>query len=452
MTDDYTGQDEDFDASIDFDNGADDPDRTVKSSPVPDAPNWEQPQTKREPLRVDMDAANSSYSTSDGFRIPSAATPPPSLNRESAARVRARRRRGRKGGEWAWVVIAGVMIGIVGMASLVMLLVLGSSDDSQAVIPTATSLADRPRPTPVDLRTVADGGVAITGQRITLDNGEEIVLAPWDGNGRLTILMMGIDRRPGESGWNYLTDTMMLISIDPATDEIGILSIPRDLYVPIRGYAEPQRINTPMSLGELREPGYGPTLAMETVQWNLGIRVHEFIVVDFNAFIGLVDAIGGITVTTTDTINDPRYPSMDYGYDPFYLPAGTHDLNGYDALRFARTRHGDSDIHRAGRQQQVLFAIRDKIVDFGMLPRLVFEAPSLYANFDDNVLTSLNLDQMIELAWYFKDIPGGNINTGVIDYSMLQPYTTSSGAQVLIPIRSRIGDLMVGVFGTNYAQ
>jgi len=165
-----------------------------------------------------------------------------------------------------------------------------------------------------------------------------------------------------------------------------------------------------------------------------------------------VDAIGGITIETDYTINDPRYPSMNYGYDPFYLPPGTHNLNGYDALRFARTRHGDSDIHRAARQQQTLFAIRDKIVDFGMLPRLVFEAPSLYGNFDDNVLTSLDLDQMIELAWYLKDVPGDKIQTGVIDYSMLQPYTTSSGAQVLIPIRASIGNLMLDVFGPDYAQ
>jgi anionic cell wall polymer biosynthesis LytR-Cps2A-Psr (LCP) family protein len=191
---------------------------------------------------------------------------------------------------------------------------------------------------------------------------------------------------------------------------------------------------------------------METVQWNLGIRVHEYLIVDFNAFIGLVDAINGITVTTDYTINDPRYPSMNYGYDPFYLPPGTHELNGYDALRFARTRHGDSDIHRATRQQQVLFAIRDKILDANLLPRLIFQAPTLYASFHDNVNTSLDIDEMIELAWYMKDIPMENIATGVIDFTMLQSYTTGSGAQVLIPIRSRIGQLMVDVFGPEYSE
>ena len=439
-----------------YDGIGHDPDRTVKSIPVPEAPSWNK--SREATVANSRGTANTAEATIRSPDTPyfsrtyPTTPPPPPLIQETAARARARRRRGRaRGADWAWLIIAGTMVGVVGLVSIILVVVLGAGDSAQAITPTATSVADRSRPTPVDLRSTNPDVVA-SGQRITLDNGEDIILEPWNGSGRLTILVMGVDRRPGDKGWGYLTDTIMLVSLDPITNEVGILSIPRDLYVPIRGYAEPQRINTPMLIGENREAGYGPTLAMETVQWNLGIRVHEYLIIDFNAFIGLVDAINGITVTTDYTINDPRYPSMNFGYDPFYLPSGTHDLNGYDALRFARTRHGDSDIHRATRQQQVLFAIRNKILDANLLPRLIFQAPTLYANFIDNVNTSLDIDEMIELAWYMKDIPMDNITTGVIDFTMLQSYTTGNGAQVLIPIRSRIGQLMVNVFGPDYSE
>ncbi len=444
MNENYTGDDafEEYEDALD-DEG--DPDRTMKSNSVPTAPTWARNEPVPAPVKANERYAPYIAASNEG--VP----PPPSLMRESAARERARKRRNRNvGGEWAWVVIAGVMIAVVGIISAVMLVVLGASDQAQAITPTATSVADYVRPTAIDLRTVDESNEIAAGQVITLDNGQDILLQPWDGEGRFTLLLMGVDRRPGDTSWAHLTDTMMLVSIDTDTNEIGLLSIPRDLYVPIQGYSEPQRINTPMVLGENRERGYGPTLAMQTVQYNLGIQVNEYLIVDFAAFIGLVDAIGGVTITTDYTINDSRYPSMNYGYDPFYLPAGTHDLDGYDALRFARTRHGDSDIHRARRQQQTLFAIRDKILGLNQMPSLVFQAPTLLANFNDNIKTGLDLDEMIELAWYVKDIPAENINTGVIDFSMLQSYTTASGAQVLIPVRSRIGNLMVEVFGADY--
>ncbi|MGV2434762.1 MAG UNVERIFIED_CONTAM: LCP family protein [Anaerolineae bacterium] len=195
----------------------------------------------------------------------------------------------------------------------------------------------------------------LSGSLLTLADGREIVVESWDGTSRFTILVMGLDRRPGESGLQYRTDTMMLVSLDPQTNSVGILSIPRDLYVSVPGYATLQRINTPMASGELQCEGCGPNLAMQTAQNNLGIRVNEFIAVDFSAFINFVDLIGGIDVTTTYTINDPAYPNMYYGYNPFYLVAGDHHLDGVTALKFARTRHGSSDFERALRQQEVLY-------------------------------------------------------------------------------------------------
>lgn len=384
----------------------------------------------------------------DGFTPP----PPPNAARESAARERMRRRRvqSRRGGEWAWVVIAGALLAVAMISSMTLFVFLQASSAEQEFLPTAVIEL----PTPVDARNVSNGGTPIpgTGTLVTLDDGRTIELTPWDGNSRFTVLMVGMDRRPGETGLAYRTDTMMLISIDPLTNSLGVLSIPRDLYVEVPGYAELQRVNSPMVLGELQRPGYGPQLMMQTVQYNLGMRIHDYVVVDFKAFIGLVDAIGGIDVEINYNISDPIYPDMNYGYDPFYLQAGQHHLDGATALKFARTRHGSSDFQRAQRQQQVVFAIRDRVLNLQMLPQLIVQAPTLWSQLSQNVSTGLSIEQLIPLALYLKDIPAENIRTGVIDQSYTIGYTTSAGASVLVPDRARIGPLMVEVFGANYSQ
>ncbi len=180
------------------------------------------------------------------------------------------------------------------------------------------------------------------------------MLKPWDGTSRLNLLLLGIDRRPGETGLGYRTDTMMLVSLDPKTHSVGLLSIPRDLYVQLPGYSAPQRINTALALGELQRAGYGPTLAMQTVQYNLGMPINDYVIADFNALIKLVDSIGGIDVDVPAPIADYDFPDMGYGYDPLILSAGLQHMDGYTAQKYARTRHGDSDFDRARRQQQVL--------------------------------------------------------------------------------------------------
>ncbi|MEO0564685.1 MAG: LCP family protein [Chloroflexota bacterium] len=379
--------------------------------------------------------------------------PPPSEfgGDESAARRRMRQRRTQQGSGWSLVIAALLLVMITVVTSIGVVIWITVSNVEQEVLPTA--IADLP--TPVDARVDLSANANVdltTGTLLTLSDGRDIIIEPWDGESRFTILVMGLDRRPGETGLAYRTDTMMIVSIDPLTNSLGILSIPRDLYVPVPGYSELQRINSPMVLGELQREGYGPTLAMQTVQNNLGIRVNDYLAMDFNGFIKFVDAIGGIEITINYTLNDRTYPNMYYGYDPFYLPAGTHQLNGADALKFARTRHGSSDFQRAQRQQQTLYAIRDRVLEPGVLPSLIVQAPTLYAQFQENFYTGLTLDQMIQLTLYLKDIPVENINTGVIDQRYVMGYTTNSGSSVLIPNRRQLGPLMIDVFVPTYNQ
>jgi len=391
---------------------------------------------------------STSYYSNPGRTVP---PPPPPSDRQSAARNRVRKRRVQgKTSDWAWVILAGALFSVMIIVSLSIFLFFRVSQQEQEVVPTA-AVADL-LPTPVVAYTeFGDSGLGI-GDQLVLPDGSSIEIKPWDGQSRFTMVMVGLDRRPGETGVAYRTDTMMLVSIDPVANTIGVLSIPRDLYVQVPGYASLQRINSPMVLGEYQRPGYGPTLMMQSVQLNLGIRVNDYVAVDFKAFMDIVDAIGGITVETDYTINDPQYPDMNYGYDPFYLAPGVHNLNGYDALRFARTRHGDSDINRARRQQQVIYAVRDKVLDLDMVPQLLIQAPTLWSSLSENIYTGLSLEQIIQLGLFVKDVPLENIEMGVIDFQYLQSYTTPEGASVLIPNRSRLGGLMVEVFGENYTQ
>lgn len=387
------------------------------------------------------------YSTKDYADKRNAPPPPPPDMLRSNARERALKRRANAKNsvaDWAWVVIAGTMFAVVLVVSFGALVYVQAMQAGVVAIPTA----ELELPTPVVVHNDYSG--VELGETLVMQDGTSVELVPWDGQSRFTMVLVGLDRRPGETGLAYRTDTMLIVSIDPATNSIGILSLPRDTYVVIRGYASRQRINSALVFGELERAGYGPTLMMETVQNNFGIRINDYMIVDFQAFIDVVDAIGGIDVTIDYTINDPQYPNMNYGYDPFYLPAVTHHLMGYDALRFARTRHGDSDINRAERQQQAIFAIRDRILDLDMVPTLLAQSPNLWASLQDNVYTGLSFEQLIQLALYVKDVPRENIVTGVVDYRYLQSWSTPEGASVLIPNNGRLPQLMIEVFGENY--
>lgn len=246
----------------------------------------------------------------------------------------------------------------------------------------------------------------------------------------INILAMGIDRRPGEP-FVSRTDSIMVISIDPETERVSILSIPRDLYVVIPGRGR-DRINTAFVYGASgNDPAAGATLAMQTIEYNLGIALDHYLLVDFSAVINGVDALGGIDVYVPYDINDPTFPDMNYGYDPLYIPAGQHHFDGTMALKYARTRHADNDFYRAQRQQQVVLAARDKALGLG-LGGLLTRAPVLYQQLEQGLRTDLSLEEMVRIATTLGSVPEDNIRNEVIDHNYVSSYTTEAGASVLI--------------------
>jgi polyisoprenyl-teichoic acid--peptidoglycan teichoic acid transferase len=286
---------------------------------------------------------------------------------------------------------------------------------------------------------------------------------PWNGTERVTILVMGLDYRDWETDDGPpRTDTMMLLTIDPITRTGGMLSIPRDLWVEIPGFSDHGRINTAYFLGEAnRLPGGGPAMAMKTVENLLGIPVQYYAVIDFSAFERMIDEIGGIDVLVKEEMK-----ISPIGRISIVLEPKGHHLDGAEALAYARARKtSGGDFDRAQRQQQVIFAIRDRILGFDMLPNLISSAPSLYqelklgiqSNFFDPeapIDESLKqLRQVISLAQFAFDIQPRDIKRGVIGPpEYVVPATMpADGAQVLLPVTEQIRLLRDEIFTINDA-
>ena len=282
----------------------------------------------------------------------------------------------------------------------------------------------------------------------TLQPGQlPATLEAWSGSERINVLLLGIDERADQDG-PWRTDTMIVLTIDPTAMTAGMISIPRDLWVEIPGYGN-DRVNKAFFLGDAnRYPGGGAALAMRTVQHNLGIPIHHYIVANFGAFVTLIDQIGCIELDVPETIDDPDYPAAEgFGFDPFHIEAGHQTLCGEEALRYARTRATfGGDFDRAARQQQVILAVRNRVLNSGQLPQLISQAPELWTTLEGGVRTSLSLEQIVQLALLAQDIPETNICSAVIDGEYVEMATLPDGAQVLVPNHENIRTLVLEIF------
>jgi LCP family protein required for cell wall assembly len=267
---------------------------------------------------------------------------------------------------------------------------------------------------------------------------------PVPNNGRVVILLMGVDTRGQSVGDPTRSDVIMLVTIDPATNSAAMLSVPRDLYVPLPNLNRQDRINTAYFWGELNHyPGGGPAYAEATIGWNLGMPINKYGVIDFNGFKTVVDAIGGIDVEVPEEIVDYAYPTEDYGIEQLVIPAGNIHMDGTLALKYVRTRHQDSDFGRLERQQQVILAIRDKALSLGSIGKV----PEVLNALGDSLQTDLTLPEILTLAKKWAAIPKENIHTYRVDQTLTTSYTTADGANVLIPNREAIAVIVAQFLG-----
>jgi LCP family protein required for cell wall assembly len=266
---------------------------------------------------------------------------------------------------------------------------------------------------------------------------------PWDGNSRINVLVMGLDSREAESDDIPRTDTMILFSLDPESRTAGMLSIPRDLWVEIPGF-DHNKINTAFRLGEVYNTAErGPGLALRTVEELLGMEINYYAMVDFLAFENFIDELGGVTIQVPkEIVIDPLGK-----HNTTTLEEGENVLPGYLALAYARSRNtSGSDFDRAMRQQQVIMAIRERILSAELLPTLIQNAPGLYETLSSGISSNLTLMQLVRLAWIAQQISAENIRQGVIGVDQVDFAFSYDGQDILRPLPDEIRQLRDEIF------
>lgn len=209
---------------------------------------------------------------------------------------------------------------------------------------------------------------------------------PWNGTDRINILAMGVDQRTSEQA---RADTMMIISLDPATRHVALLSVPRDLWVQFPEGGE-GKINTPYAIG-------AAPYSELTVESALGVPINYYAVLKFGGFKDLVDALGGVTLNVKTPIDDETYPAdVGYGYKPLHIRAGAQHMDGATALAYVRTRHEDprGDVGRNERQQDLLVALKGQALSPGMLLRL----PAVLSALQNAMQTDLPHNRLPDVA------------------------------------------------------
>jgi LCP family protein required for cell wall assembly len=242
------------------------------------------------------------------------------------------------------------------------------------------------------------------------------------------------------------TDTLILITIDPGTRTAGMLSIPRDLWVDIPGFGY-HKINQAYFLGEAnRTDGGGAGLAMETVANLLEVPIQYYAHIDFNAFVQFIDEIGGVKLD----VPEPMVVDPTGDNNTRLLKPGMQTLPGDIALAYARARNtAGSDFDRSQRQQQVIMAVRQRILSFELLPSLLAKAPVLYTQLSSGVTTNLSLQQIIQLAWMAYQVPEGNITRTAIGVNQITFGTSLDGMDILYPVTEEIFKLRNQIFSTS---
>ena len=195
---------------------------------------------------------------------------------------------------------------------------------------------------------------------------------PPPGNTRVSILVTGVDSYVTRG--ERLNDTMMVVTIDTATDKVAMVSVPRDTagFPYYWGGTAPatMKLNslvTYVTNGTVRSPDEPMTTLVKEVGYLIGIPVNYYATLDLASFVKLIDKVGGVDINNPSAINDTAYDWLDNSPYGFSLSAGPHHLNGRLALAYVRSRHGDnnSDWARASRQQEVLVALEHKIASPG---------------------------------------------------------------------------------------
>jgi len=263
---------------------------------------------------------------------------------------------------------------------------------------------------------------------------------PLDSKQRINILLLGSDNDQKFQGNALLSQTMIVVSIDPSTHQVTMLSLPRDLWVEIPGH--------PNAKIDLAYAQGGAPLARATVERAFKIPIHYYAWVGLNGLVRVVDRVGGVDIDVLHPVLDDNYPNdfggSGFGTERVYLAAGPQHLDGRHALQYVRSRHGDllSDFGRSVRQQQLLLAIRQRVAGLDVVSAL----PTLARDLNGHVKTDLDLVRLTQLALFMRGLHPGDVHQAYIS-SYVRDATSADGQQILVADWPAVHAYLVQLFG-----
>ena len=243
--------------------------------------------------------------------------------------------------------------------------------------------------------------------------------------GRTNIILLGISGTSHDG--SDLTDSIILMSIDFTKNDVVLLSIPRDIWIP----SLKTKVNSSYHYGQEKKNDGGITLVKSSVAEITGQTVSYAWIVDFAGFTKMIDLVGGIDVNIDRSFDDPLYPisgreddfcggdpTFACRYEKIHFDAGWQHLNGIMALKFVRSRNetGEegTDFARGKRQLQVILALKDKVIKSS-----IWKKPStlknLISTFNETTKTDMNLSEKLMFFRYLFQLPDEKIRRLVID-------------------------------------
>ncbi len=265
---------------------------------------------------------------------------------------------------------------------------------------------------------------------------------------RINLLLLGMGGKNHDGG--NLTDTIMLVSIEPSTKKVAMVSIPRDLVVPMEDLGS-KKINSVNAYAEAEAPDSGGLAVCQALGDILATPIDYYARMDFSGFVNIIDKLGGVDIYVDNTLDDYEYPVMgmeaadDYAsrYEHLHIDTGWQHMDGDLALKYVRSRHAagaeGSDFARSKRQQKLLTAVKNKVLSLNTLfnPAAI---TGIIGEIHDHFDTNLQIWEMLKLWDLTRNVNQEDIVNKVIDNGpdgLLVDTISSDGAYILVP---RSGD------------
>jgi len=290
------------------------------------------------------------------------------------------------------------------------------------------------------------------GVDVSLPGVSTTAKQPWRPEDRINILVLGLDRRPGEpEEASFRSDTMFVASIDTHAGRLQMLAIPRDFWADIPFGDEPgiwaqNKINAAYSYGQFyKYPGGGAGASVAAVEKNFNLDIHYFVVIDWVGFVELIDAIGGIDLTVPEDISDFGTDVLD-SFPDQTVKAGPQHMDGPQALGYSRVRV-DGDLKRIDRQQIVIRAVAAKSVSLGYVTKL----PELWEAYRHAFRTDIDSGRIPGFALLARNLDLENIETFSLGPTMFGSLS-EDGQLILLADQDRMYDVIDRFFADPQAR